>query len=321
MSIQLKRYHAKFIFFTLALFIFGCVPPMRFSHTMDVQSPDGKTNLEVSSVRWTDFGLILGPEPPKNLSCEAVIKGKSDADSFFKINVEGNYKYSTYVQDNIDVTWSPDSNYFAVTTPVSMKIYDKYGNEVQRYNLGSKKRVSTTHWKKDESHGLYVVVKEAMRDLLPLNTFFHPISFSVIYFDPRKKIESVKFSKEYYSGDESDAFVRNDLGAKNYGKEFQEISADSKFFIYIDERKVRFYDFKNVREGVLFEAPDSLSWIWWLNDHCALFEFYLLHSTGIEQFILYNIASGQKKDITEQIKLLPSEKRHSKDWYKSLICL
>lgn len=307
-----------FISGVLLLIMAGCVPPMRFSNSIDVPAPDGKTNLSVSSVSWTGFGCLIGPEPPRTTSCMGSILGWSlRRGKIFKINIDANFKYSASAQDNIDVLWSPDSKYFAVVTPLDMTIYNKNGDVAVRYALGAKKRISTAHWKRDEEHGLYFVVKESQRDLIPLNYFFHPIGFQVLFINPEGKEREVVFSRSYPA---SDSFVRNDLGGKVQGQEFQEISPDSRYFIYTDEKMVRSYDFVNGEESILFDSPDSLSWLWWINKHCVLFDYCLTQTTGMQQYIVYNMISGEQKDITKEIISTPSRSRYAEGWYKSLEC-
>lgn len=300
----------------LVLIITGCVPPMRFSHSIDVPSPDGKTSLEVSSVRWTDFGLVFGPEPPRNMSCEGSIRGwRLLSGTYFKINIDANFKYSTFAQDKIGVVWSPDSNYFALITPLDMKIYDRDGDIAKRYDLGLKERISSVHWKKDENNGFYFVVKNSKRSLIPLETYFDPIGFRIIYSKPNTKKNEEVFSR-HYIGKNTDSFVFNDLGAIESGQEFQEISPNSKYFIFSDEEKLRYYDFSTKREGVLFNCSGRLSWIWWINNECVLVNI----TRDKNQYIMYNMTTGEQKDLTEMIVSLPYSKRYIKDWYKSLEC-
>lgn len=299
------------------LIMIGCVPPMRFSSSIDVPSPDGQVNLEVSSVTWSDMGMLIGPEPPRISSCMGSISGGSFfRGEAFTINIEANFQPATSALNKIDVIWAPDSKYFAVTTPIDISIYDKSGNLAQKYELGAKKRVSTVHWKADEGHGFYAVIKERIRDLPPLLTFFSPTAFRVFYGNPEKKRWDEFFYRKYIDGIKSDSFVPNYLGAKRFGEEFQEISPDSRYFIFSDEAKIRFYDLLKNQEGVLFNYTGRLTWIWWINKECALLNI----TRDKDQYIIYNMTTGKSEDLSIKILSLPYNERCEKNWYKSLSC-
>lgn len=303
--------------FSAFLLMTACAPPMRFSQSMDVPSPDGETTLEANSVTWTNFGLLIGPEPPRTSSCIASISGWALLRAtYFKINIDANFKYSTSALDHIDVSWSPDSKFFAVISPLDMTVYDKNGNVISRYDLGTKQRVSSVHWKKDEGHGLYFVVKGRGRDLLPLETFFEPLWFKILYLRPGEKACEMVYSRNYFDCGKSDSFVRNDLGARKSGQEFQEISPESRYFIYGDEKKIRYYDFKNRLGGALFDYTGRLTWIWWVNKNCILLNI----TREKDQYIIYNIITGEQRDLTRMILSLPTSKRYTQDWYKSIEC-
>lgn len=298
-------------------FLIGCFPvPMFSDYTTESPSPDGKTDLKFTSRTWHGVAFI-GPEPPKITSCKASIKGyPKDGDSF-KITINQDFVPSLMAQDRCDIVWSRDSEFFAVQTPFDLTVYDRKGAEVIKYALSPKERISTTHWRKDKEHGLYVVIKKDKNDLSPRIDDITPAEAKIISTSIDDKSWKDVLSINYTNSWKFNSFVKNDLTSKIWGQEFQEISPDSRCFLYSNGRMIRTYNFVEGNETVLFDSPGLLAWIWWINNSCILFDFYV---EGWEVYRVYNMTSGKQEDLSQQINSLSYKERYNKDWYKSISC-
>lgn len=310
------RYAVIPIFIGLStFFLTGCFPvPMFSDQTVEVLSPDGKTNLKFISRTWHGVACI-GPEPPKITSCKASIQGYlKDGDSF-KIVIDRDFAPSLMAQDRCDIVWSPDSEFFAVQTPFELTVYNRKGAEIIKYALNPKERISTTHWRKDKAHGLYVVIKKNRKNLHPMIDDFTPAEAQIISVSIDDKNPRSVFSITYIDSWEFNSFVDNVLFGRIGGQEFQEISPDSHYFLYSNGRMVRVYNLVEGNETVLFGSPGLLASIWWINNSCLLFDFYV---NGREVYRIYNITSGKQEDLSQQINSLSHRERYNKDWYKSI---